>query len=487
MTLPIQIAKQFDLRPYQTECISKVLEDLKSLRCVMAILPTGTGKTVTFAEITKLFTMSGMKVLILAHRRELILQAKDKIESHCGITCDIEMGSDKSDRMAQVTVASVQTLARRYKKYSQQHFHLIICDEFHHASRGSQYEKIFNHFTTSKIVGFTATPDRHDGQTLNWICNKVSYQYAMATAIKESYLVPILFKKLTTPIDLKACRVLAGDLAVGDLDYVLNENLSTVISGINTECKDKKTIVFTPTVQTAKLIATALNDTGFKAVALSGDDDDEYRADILKQFKTGAINMLVNCALFTEGFDEPSIEAVVIARPTLSRTLYCQMVGRGTRPSTGKQSLLLVDFNWSTALPLVKEYDLFAASGYGEEVRRKASKYTSPDILFNIEQAHAELYDKTILLTKIARHKADFGVYDPFSIATLGGIDITGEFEIEFMGHTLSGPATEKQVKTIRNCGIKADGLTKSQASRIIGMLAANSWSVRALMNKKGN
>lgn len=340
-----------ELRPYQTEAKEKVFEkwengDNKTL----LVLPTGCGKTIVFAKITEECVKSGARVLILAHRGELLEQAADKLYKATGLKSAVEK-AESSCLMSwyRVVVGSVQTLMRdkRLNRFSDDYFDYIIIDEAHHVLSES-YLKILAHFSEAKVLGVTATPDRGDMKNLGQVFDSLAYEYTLPQAIREGYLSPIKAVTIPLKLDLSTVSTQAGDFKASDIDTALDPYLYQIANEMKNYCKNRKTVVFLPLVKTSQKFSDILNSQGFNACEVNGESKD--RTEILQDFENDKYNVLCNSMLLTEGWDCPSVDCIIVLRPTKVRGLYCQMVGRGTRlsPETGKTELLLLDFLWHT-------------------------------------------------------------------------------------------------------------------------------------------
>lgn len=339
------------LRPYQQASKDAVFEKWsEGTKRTLLVLPTGTGKTIVFAAITEECVRKGERVLILAHRGELLEQAADKIKKSTGLGCSVEKAEQTCiGSWFRVTVGSVQTLMRdkRLAGFKRDYFDTIVIDEAHHCISDS-YQKVLGYFQNAKVLGVTATPDRGDMKDLGTYFENIAYEYTLPKAIREGYLSPI--KALTIPlqIDISDVSIQSGDFRVGDLGNALDPYLEQIASEMEKYCKNRKTVVFLPLVKTSQKFRDILTRHGFKAAEVNGSSED--RAEILKDFDNNRYNVLCNSMLLTEGWDCPSVDCVIVLRPTKVRSLYCQMVGRGTRlsPETGKTHLLLLDFLWHT-------------------------------------------------------------------------------------------------------------------------------------------
>lgn len=337
------------LRPYQEESKRAVFNEWEQgILKTLLVLPTGTGKTIVFASITNECVGKGERVLILAHRGELLEQAADKIKKATGMNCAVEKAEESClNSWYRITVGSVQSLMRekRLSQFDKHYFDTIIIDEAHHCISDS-YQRILDYFCDAKVLGVTATPDRGDMKNLGQVFDSLAYEYTLPKAIKEGYLSPI--KALTIPInlDLSAVSTQAGDFKAAEIGTALDPYLEQIAAEMQKYCADRKTVVFLPLIKTSQKFRDLLNKHGFRAAEVNGSSDD--RAEILNDFENGKYNVLCNSMLLTEGWDCPDVDCIVILRPTKVRSLYCQMVGRGTRLAEGKTHLLLLDFLWHT-------------------------------------------------------------------------------------------------------------------------------------------
>lgn len=338
-----------ELRPYQNEAKAAVLKewDEGNIKTLL-VLPTGTGKTIVFASITEECVRRGERVLILAHRGELLEQAADKLKKATGLGAAVEKAEQSClGSWFRVVVGSVQTLMRekRLSGFSRDYFDDIIIDEAHHAISDS-YQTILRHFDKARVLGVTATPDRGDMKNLGQVFDSLAYEYTLPQAIKEGYLSPIKAVTIPLQLDLTGVAMQSGDFKASDIDTALDPYLYQIADEMKNYCADRKTVVFLPLVKTSQKFRDILNERGFKAAEVNGESAD--RAEILEEFDKGEFNVLCNSMLLTEGWDCPSVDCVIVLRPTKVRGLYCQMVGRGTRLCEGKENLLLLDFLWHT-------------------------------------------------------------------------------------------------------------------------------------------
>ena len=338
-----------ELRPYQSEAKAAVFTQWdKGARKTLVVLPTGCGKTIVFAKVAEECVRQGNRVLILAHRGELLEQAADKIKKSTNLGCATEKAEQSClGSWFRITVGSVQSMQRekRLSQFSDDYFNVIIIDEAHHCISDG-YQKVLQHFPDAKVLGVTATPDRGDMRNLGEFFESLAYEYTLPKAIREGYLSPIKAMTIPLQLDLSGVSIQSGDFKAGDIATALDPYLHQIADEMMKYCRDRKTVVFLPLVKTSQKFKEILNEKGFKAAEVNGESKD--RAEVLEAFDKGEYNVLCNSMLLTEGWDCPSVDCVIVLRPTKVRSLYSQMVGRGTRLCEGKSHLLLLDFLWHT-------------------------------------------------------------------------------------------------------------------------------------------
>lgn len=350
----------YSLRPYQQRCEEEIWKAFdQGEKLIVIVLATGTGKTVIFSHLPEKFKKLNKKTLILAHREELLDQAAKKIK---GISPDlrveIEQGSNWAEPDADVIIASVATLGRanseRIKKFNPDHFGLIIIDEAHHAP-ASTYKNVLSYFGANKeeglrlgcpnVLGVTATPFRKDNVGLETLFNKVVFKYDIKDGIDDGYLARIEAFTVFTNQKLDV-KMQAGDFAVGELADAINTPIRNqlIVESYRDTCNGGIALCFAADVQHAHDLADMFREYGFTAESLSGETPTEERKELLRKFETGEVQVVVNCMVLTEGYDNPNIKAVLFARPTASRALFIQMAGRGTRLAPGKDHVKFLDF-----------------------------------------------------------------------------------------------------------------------------------------------
>ena len=467
------------LRPYQQEAKNAVFEKWNAgTRKTLLVLPTGTGKTIVFASVTEECVRHGERVLILAHRGELLDQAADKIQKATGLGCSVEKAEQSCfGQWYRVTVGSVQTLMRerRLRQFPERYFGTIIVDEAHHCISDS-YQKVLQHFPEAHVLGVTATPDRGDMRDLGTYFENIAYEYTLPKAIREGYLSPIKALTLPLSIDISAVGISSGDFKSGELGTALDPYLEQIATEMETYCKERKTVVFLPLVKTSQKFRDILNEHGFRAAEVNGESAD--RAEILRDFDAGKYNVLCNSMLLTEGWDCPSVDCIVVLRPTKVRSLYCQMVGRGTRLHSGKDHLLLLDFLWMTERhELCHPASLICSS---EEVAQRMTRNLEEQAgaAVDIEEAEKSASEdvqrerEEALAKQLAEQKRKRArLVDPL------------QFEMSIRAEDLSGyvpafgwemaPPSDQQKNTLEKMGILPDAIDNAgKASLLLDRLA---------------
>lgn len=352
---------RFQLRPYQQDAIQAVIAARRQgIRRMVIALPTGAGKTVIFSRLA---AMAKRKVLVLAHRAELLQQAKEKLERTLEGTgvVDIEQASSRATDEAKIVVASLRSLhTERLTLLRQQHdFGLVIYDECHHAPAEDNQRilrdlGVFDHDWTGTLLGFTATTMRGDGKGLDEVFEEIVYSRSILEMIRDGYLVSLRGYRIATHADLQHIGG-SGDFPVEELEEAVNieERNALVARSIQELARDRRTIVFCVTVAHARNLARALSLLGVPAGLIHGEMKKEDRAEVLAKFRAGEIQAITNVAVLTEGFDDPGVSCIAMARPTRSPGLYSQCAGRGTRLHPGKEDCLILDFVDVSAMSLV--------------------------------------------------------------------------------------------------------------------------------------
>jgi ATP-dependent helicase IRC3 len=342
----------FQLRPYQRAAVSAVLSrfDKQRASSLLLHLPTGAGKTVIAAEIIRTLSQrSGFgKTLFVAHRREILDQTAETISRQIpSATIQVEQGSRTASQQASVTVASVQSLVRRKERYDPKAFSLIICDECHRALAPS-WEEVIGYFHEHKqgdslLLGMTATPRRSDGRSVASVFREVAFEISRTELEDLGYLVPMAYYSVRTELSLDRVKMSGGDFQVGALSAVMDmpATRALTVAAWSEMGADKKTIAFCAGVDHAHHLAKDLEAQGVPARPIDGRTKD--RGEVLDAFRRGDIQVLTNYGVLTEGFDDPSVQCILMARPTTSPLVYTQCVGRGLRTAPGKSRCTVID------------------------------------------------------------------------------------------------------------------------------------------------
>ena len=462
-----------ELRPYQQQARDRIHAEWDAGHTrTLLVLPTGTGKTIVFASVAADQVRAGDRVLILAHRGELLEQAADKLQRSTGLVSAVEKAESTClDSWFRVVVGSVQTLQRtaRLERFPQDYFGTIIIDEAHHAITDG-YRRILDYFSGAKVLGVTATPDRGDMRNLGEVFDSLAFEYKLTDAIKEGYLCKIMDQTIPLQLDITSVTMSGGDYAVGDLGTALDPYLEQIAAEMARRCKSRKTVVFLPLIKTSQKFRDLLNAHGFRAAEVNGQSDD--RRQVLADFDAGKYNVLCNSMLLTEGWDCPSVDCVVVLRPTKVRSLYSQMVGRGTRLSPGKTDLLLLDFLWMTDKhELCRPADLvcedravarqmtetLAESGCPEDIEQAAAQ-ASEDVVAQREEALAKQ------LAEQRRKKAK--LVDPLQYEmSIQAEDLSGY--VPTFGWE-AGPPSEQQTAALEKLGILPDAVESAGKAALL-------------------
>lgn len=488
-------------RPYQVEALHATVAAFDAgRRSALVVMPTGTGKTVVFTELCRRWSArTGRRALILAHREELIFQAAEKVEMVTGVRPGIEMGESFADHAAPaadcpVVVSSVQTLSRpgRLARFRHADFGLAVVDEAHHCVEGNpSYKRTLDHFQQEpnfRLLGVTATPDRTDRQALGSVFECVAYQYDIADAVlRDAYLVPALQLAVRLPgLDLSGLRAAGGDFRDSDLAGVVggDQVLWEIAKATHHAARGRPTLVFVPGRGRGECgpspmmkMADAFNALAPGSCAfVSGDERETLRAlrrELVGRFRAGGLQVLVSCGVFLEGFDAPSAAVIAMARPTKSRLLYAQALGRGTRPLPGvidgvdsaedrrraiaastKPHVLVLDFVGNSGRhKLVSAADVLGGRYPEAVVEAAAARVRRSHSPANVLGALAKEEARGAEMRRAARGRP--------------GVSYTTREVCPFGGRQERRPATEGQLAALKRAGVPARrGLTFAEASR---------------------
>lgn len=466
------------LRPYQAESIAAIESEWqKGVRHTLLVLPTGCGKTIVFCKLTENRVRAGERVLILAHRGELLEQAADKLLRATGLRCAVEKAEESClSSWYRVTVGSVQSLMRekRLSQFPEDYFGTIVIDEAHHVLSDG-YQRVLEHFPDAKVLGVTATPDRGDMRNLGSVFESLAYEYTLPRAIREGYLCPIRVQTIPLDLDLRGVGVSGGDFKAGELGSALDPYLNQIAVEMAQACRERKTVVFLPLIQTSRKFRDILNAHGMRAAEVNGESGD--RAEVLAAFDRGEYNVLCNSMLLTEGWDCPSVDCIVVLRPTKVRSLYCQMIGRGTRLHPGKESLLVLDFLWHTERhELCRPACLIA--GNDEVAQKMTENLEAAACPVDLEEAEHQAQSDVVAQREeaLAKQLSEMRTRKRKLVDPL-------QFEMSIQAEDLAGyvpafgwecaPPSEKQVQALEKQGIFPDEIENAgKAAKLLDKLS---------------
>jgi superfamily II DNA or RNA helicase len=468
-------------RPYQKEMLRDAIESFAAddlLNAQLIVSATGTGKTVMMGGLAKTFVRSDQRVLMLAHRDELLTQGIDKFRRLGGVESGLEKAENRASLSDQVVVASVQTMrGMRLQSWPRDHFGLVMVDEAHR-TLAKGYLDVLNHFDTARRIGVTATADRGDKQLLGQCYQRiVQPEYNMRAAIEDGWLVRVEIQPISVKIDLNGVGVKKNTDGDSDLDAkVVSHRIEPYLEDIAKEiwehARQRRILGFAPSVDIAQKMVDICRKVGFSSVDWVAGED-RARAQKIAAYKRGEIQMLWNAMLLTEGFDQDDIDALVPLRPTVVRGLYTQMVGRGTRPlqeivshlnaaedaaarraiiaASRKPHVLVLDPLW-----LHEKHDLAAAASLvsqnPDEV--KLAKGKQGDLLTIAAEASRDLWDslREQLLKNANRRVARI---DPFTFGVILGQEEIANYHPDTLWN--ARPPTIEQLKILIDNGIEAE------------------------------
>lgn len=486
-------------------------------RSTLAVMATGTGKTVVMGTIARDWPQG--RVLAIAHREELVTQAADKLSAICSEPVGVEMRSQRSHG-ERVVVASVQTLnSQRNGFYRMMEldplaFGLVMTDEAHHATAPT-YRRIYEWFYKNpnlRHLGVTATPDRADEEALGQIFDSVAFEYDILAAMNEGWLVPVEQQFVHVEgLDLSRCDSHKNDLKDSDVARVMQEEsmVHKIVAPALEIAGERKTLLFAASVAHATKAAEIFNrHKPGSAISIDGDTDTEERKRLLKAYKNGEFQFLCNCAVFLEGFDEPSIEVIANARPTKSRALYAQVAGRGTRPLPGvvddieeavariaaikasaKPSMLMLDFVGNSGRhKLVCTADILGGNESDavvewatQSAKSKASRGEPVDMQRELDEAREELerqiqekHKREAAAELAAEKRKQIKAKAKFSTKAINPFDIFDIVPQREPGWHKGRKPTPGQQAGLAKFGVDADtiaGLSFCQASQMMNTL----------------
>lgn len=514
---------QMVLRDYQQRAVEEIASCLESASSTLLVMATGTGKTQVFLQAMMPFLAAGRRVLILAHREELIFQPANRCLQMHGFYPSIEMGEFRSDsdwRQAEimpyaradkrVVVGTVQSMRTRLDRFNPGEFGLVIVDEAHHATAPS-YRVVLDHFTKNesiKVLGVTATPDRQDEAALGQVFETVAFEYGFMDAVNDGYLVPVEQQYIVVEsLDFSGIRTVAGDFNQADLDAVMREEeaVHRLVAPTIEMAPDEPTIVFAVSVSHAERIAEVFNrhEPG-SAVCVTGSTSRQVRRDEFARFVAGQRKRLVNCMVATEGTDLPNASVIVMGRPTKSRALFSQMIGRGLRPLPGvvdgldsaavrceaislspKPRCLVLDFVGNSgrhklihaADVLGGNYDDAVVELAKQRMTEAARNGTGPrNVQDELEAAARDLREREQAIARarqeaIRKHVVAGAKYTASAISAFDVLNIAPPREPGYMRGKM---ATPRQIEFLQRAGVDIpESCTQHQASALITTIKA--------------
>src|SRR5512143_1890768 len=493
-----------NLRPYQSAASDAIFKEWQENDSTLVVMPTGGGKTILFADVIR--RVFPLRALVIAQREELIFQACDKIRRVTGLSADVEMGEYRADGglfgQARVVVSTIQTQCSggdgggRMSKFDPQRFGVLIIDEAHHATSPT-YRRVIDYYRTNpalKILGVTATPDRADEEALGQVFQSVAFDYEVLDAIHDGWLVPIEQQMVHVEgLDYSSIRTTAGDLNGGDLAAVLEaeKNLQQMASASVAIIGGRRALVFTARVKAAEMTAEIFNrHRSGMAAWVCGKTEREERRRTLTEFAGGKWQVICNCGVLTEGFDDPGVEVVIMGRPTKSRSLYSQMVGRSTRPLPGvvdgpetpearkaaiaasaKPSCLVVDFVGNAGKhKLITSADILGGKVSEEALERAVKRVSAAGGPVNmtaaLDEAEEELKEQKRLAE--AARRANLVAKARFTTQSVDPFDVLHLDPVKARGWDAGRQLTEKQRALLARQGINPENVSFSEGRQLI-------------------
>lgn len=492
-------------RPYQQNAIDSIFDDWQEHDSTLIVMATGTGKTMVFSSVIE--RMLPGRALVLAHREELIWQAVERIQSF-GIATSVEMAAHAAGASfwdeKPVVVSTVQTQVAgrnggRMTRFDPADFALVIVDEAHHATSPS-YRRILDYYRQNprlKILGVTATPDRADEAALGEVFQSVAFDYEILDAINDGWLVPVEQQMVTIDgLDFSAIRTTAGDLNGADLAAVMEAemNLHGIVSSSLEIIGDRRTLCFAVTVKQAEMYSEIFNrHKPGMADWVCGMTPKDQRRETFRKFSNGQTQILVNVGVATEGYDNPAVEVILQARPTKSRCLYSQMVGRSTRPLPGivdqwteaedrraaiagssKPTCLVVDFVGNAGRhKLMTTADILGGKTSDEAVERAIAQAKKKGKALNMVEALADAESSLRMEAeqrrlKDAARRAKVVARAQFSTRSINPFDVFQMEPARERGWDKGKTLSEKQTNLLRKQGIDPADMSYAQGRQVL-------------------
>lgn len=442
----------------QIEAVSFVKQELEERDSALVVMPTGTGKSFVITKLCEDLVQQGSKVLLMTPREKIMNQLVSRIRENTKIDVEVEHGTSTLPAV-DVVVTTNMTMNNRLEMYGESHFDYILIDEAHHAT-SSTYKNILYYFEDAKIAGFTATPHRttygkRNEYQLSTIFPREPYVYPITDAISDGRLCILSVTAVHTSVDMSTLKVRNwGELDIRDFSNSMAQRIPEVATGLLSNCSDRNKIVaFMPSSLTAQMLAEELTRSGESAVAITSLNTKKEIKEKTEAFSRGDYKFLINCMMFTEGYDEPSIDCIAIMRPTILNHLIIQMIGRGLRLFEGKEDLAVLDFCYDKGdhrFNLATVYDTFNISTeslkrwYSKEVAPKEGRYTPAMLVQEISTRLLERYKNDVANLPPSTQEARF-----MGILMRSGQDIL-EYAVRDYVSTVQSMVQEQGLMTYR-------------------------------------
>ncbi|MBE7504308.1 MAG: DEAD/DEAH box helicase [Verrucomicrobiales bacterium] len=452
-------------RPYQPRFVDAMLGALVEFDRVLGVAPTGSGKTVMAGEMARRCLPFG-PVLFLADAQELVKQAADKLGIWAGTIPQVEMAESEAGPGDRLVVATTQSMARRLEKWPADYFSLVIVDEAHRNTLGTQAQKVLGHFASAQVAGITATPFRSDKQQLATFYQTIPCEISLVELIKEGYLARIVIQSVPVRVDLSGVRTRSGDYREEDLGDAIEPHLAECAEILAEHARGRRTVVFLPLIETSKRFVEACREIGLRAVHVDGEDRTE-----LETFRRREADIICNASLLTTGWDQPDVDCVMVLRPTKSLVLYSQMVGRGTRIYPGKDHLLVLDpLFLSDSMDLIRPARLIAQTPQQARSMEEVLARGEQMDLLEVE-AVAAAERKRALAEKLAEQaQRNMRVVDAIEFAVGLGEETLLDYE-PTMGWERE-PVSPKQAAALERMGFSLQRVTcKGHANKLLDLL----------------
>lgn len=496
----------FALRDYQRRAVESIGACLAEHASTLLVMPTGTGKTVVIAHA--IMRHCAKRALVLAHRQELIEQNARTISAVIGEPCGIEMADRHTDlsgrNKPRVVVASKDSLhERRLSRFDPREFGLIVTDEAHHAVAGT-YGRVYAHFAGVPHLGVTATPDRLDEEALGRVFASVAMTYEIADAVRDGWLVPVRAHTVyVKELQLGGVHTTGGDLNQGELaEQMENERvLHEVAASVTREARGRRAIIFAVSVRQAARLAEILNDyEPDSARYVCGETPRERRAFDLAEHRAGRYRFVCNVGVLTEGYDDPGCSMIVMARPTKSRALFAQCLGRGTRPlpgtvdgladadarraaiaASGKPGLTVLDFTGNCGRhKLVTPADVLGGDYRDEDIDAASATIArgETDVVEALERARRarESVDREAAraVEEMRASRARVVALARYVLSEVDLFDSASVTPGRERGWSSGKTPTESQAQTLERAGFAREDIermSRSECSRLIGAI----------------